>query len=481
MRLIARREARGAGPGDDGPDEAARCRECGTLLPKNAHYCNECGTSADPVIVDPFHAEEPPMPSPSGGTSSRGVLWVLVATTVLSAAMLWAVAFTSDPTSDAPSADVAASPATDTTVATASASGSDQPQGSASAPVSPSTTVVPGPRSWNPILATTKAKVAPAAATCAASTDPTVQGPIDQQRPTPGWVGSLAAAYDRRTGRIVHVDSQQETWTFDVCENTWRRMNPTGKPIGELSAGLVYDVDSDVTVAFGYEHISVYDAETNAWTQPGNDTIGLVDSIVPTGAVYDPATGLILTTDNVSSGADAGSWDLWACDVETNTWTRIGAIPAKGLLDLLGYSQAIDRFILAGFLDQETKTVLLHPGTGETTLVATETPFVNLGWPNAVHGPADDSVYVYKHAGRLRLCSFNAASLTWTCIEPPGALLSAYAAFSAVVGDPINDRVVLMNGVSGNFWVAASDDVWVVDLASGEWTQILARSRLGST
>ena len=43
-----------------------------------------------------------------------------------------------------------------------------------------------------------------------------------------------------------------ETWTFDVCTNEWTQMSPTGDIAGELSAGLVYDADSDLTVAFGY-------------------------------------------------------------------------------------------------------------------------------------------------------------------------------------------------------------------------------------
>ncbi len=336
------------------------------------------------------------------------------------------------------------------------------------------TTAVSGPStsvSWNPILATTVAKTAPPAATCPTGSAPNVAGSIDQQRPRPGWVGNLAAAFDRHTGRIVYVDRKGETWTFDVCANEWHQVNPTGAPVGELSAGLVYDVDSDATVALGYEHISVYDANTNTWTQPNNDTIGFADGrIVPTGAAYDSASGLILTTHISPSG----SWDLWAYDVDTNTWSTIGTIPVDiRQLDFLGYSQTIDRFIIVGSVDGEPATVLLDPRTGETTIVSTDSPGVDLGWPGAVYGPADDTVFVSDREGRFALCGFDTASLTWTCEKAPEAVPSKYDVFAAAVGDPINNRLVLINGVYGDWWSSAADDVWAIDLDTDEWTRIL--------
>jgi hypothetical protein len=43
-----------------------------------------------------------------------------------------------------------------------------------------------------------------------------------------------------------------------------------------------------------------------------------------------------------------------------------------------------------------------------------------------------------------------------------------------VVGDPINNRLVLISGVD---WLPGiTNDVWSIDLASGQWTQILAPS-----
>ena len=314
---------------------------------------------------------------------------------------------------------------------------------------SPSTTTTLSLEAWNPILATTRAKPASPAATCPPGTDPNTPGPADQERPKAGSMGNLAAAFDRHAGRIVYVDTIGETWTFDVCTNTWLRMDPTGVPIGDslvgldgyLETGLVYDVDSDLTVAFGYEHISVYDANTNTWTRPSNDTDGIGAGLfVPEGVAYDPATGLII----VASGS--GDDGLRAYDVDSNTWTLVGRVGGRRVQDyhtgeLLGYSGALDRLVLTNY----EGTRLVDPRSGEATTIATETPHVGLSWPNGVYGPADDTVYV--------------------------ALRGEYiCGFDTMVGDPINQRLILINGTGG------SVEVWAIDFDTGEWTQILAPS-----
>ncbi len=343
---------------------------------------------------------------------------------------------------------------------------------------------------WDPILATTRARPAPAAATCPPDTDPATPGAADQERPKAGWTGNLAAAFDRHTGRIVYVDTLRETWTFDVCTSTWHRMNPTGAMIGELSAGLVYDVDSDRTVALGFEHISVYDANTNTWTQPGNDTVGIGEGlIVPMGAAYDPISGLILTTRFSGwdeQGETAGGWELWAYDVDTNDWTLVGTAsfePSQAQrqgndtqpLELLGYSQMIDRLIFGSGLET---TALVDPRTGEATPVSTDTPHVDLVWPSGVYGPAGDTVYV--KLGSEDVCGFDSDSLTWNaCFDAPVALPNWpnwASVFAAMVGDPINQRLILINGVGGAWWSEAMDDVWAIDLDNGEWTQLLEPS-----
>jgi hypothetical protein len=343
--------------------------------------------------------------------------------------------------------------------------------------------VAPPAGTWNPILATTRAKPAPPAATCPPDTDPNAPGPADEERPEE-WEGSNpAAAFDRHAGRIVWVDTLGETWTFDVCANTWHRMNPTGAMIGELSGGMVYDVDSDLTVALGFEHISVYDANTNTWTQPSNNTVGIGDDlIVPTGAAYDPVTGLIVTSNHRwTSETSPLYWEFWAYDVDTNEWTALGPLrtePSKQeQLDFLGYSEQLDRLIGAGYLDGEVGTILVDPRTGDVTVLPIESPVVDIGWPNETYGAAGGTVYTTTNTVDTPhdVCGFDANARSWTtCFDLPDDTYTGGFPFPSLVGDPVNNRLVVINPSASA--LATASRFGAIDLATGEWTQLLAPS-----
>ena len=335
------------------------------------------------------------------------------------------------------------------------------------------TTVAIEAAGWNTVLADTRAKVPPAPATCPSSATPNLPGPSDQPRPVPGWVGNLAGAFDRHTGRIVYIDTARKTWTFDVCTNTWHKTNPNSGPAHTEAVGqLVYDIDSDVTIALGHGGVSVYDANTNTWS------IKAHPPEIPwmLGAVYDPISGLVITSTNLG-GED---WDLWTYDVDTDEWTLLGTVtvdrgtPCCTQIDLLGYASDIDRLILTTYIGSNPTTILVNPRTGETTHLPTGelTGTVNLGWPSHVYGSGRDTVYVYKQP--TAIVRFDGATLTWTKIEIPAEVPNRYAAFGAVVDDPINNRLILINGIHGNWWGDATSDIWAIDLASGRWTEIVA-------
>lgn len=343
---------------------------------------------------------------------------------------------------------------------------------------SPAVTTIPVGE-WDPILSTMKAKPSPPAATCPPGTDPNIAGPIDQERPAVGGVDMPGAVFDQRAGRIIYFDASGRTWAFDVCTNTWHRMNPTGHRMG---GGLVYDVDSDVTVALGSDHISVYDASTNAWTQPDSQVSGNGDGPPwPMGAVYDPISGLIITSSQQLrvKDDDPDRWDIWAYDVESNDWTLIGAVPLERTgpcctgIDLLGYSPSTDRLILTTYVGDHETTLLLDPRTGVTTSIPTDTPVVNLAWPSRRYGLSAATVYVTdavsQRAG-LAICGFDSEKLRWDCDDAPAAIASSYHSFSGIVGDPINHRLVLINGIRDDWGIS---DVWAVDQETGEWTQLL--------
>ena len=183
------------------------------------------------------------------------------------------------------------------------------------------------------ILATTKAKPLPAQAACPPGSDPDAPGPLDQERPSGYWVvvGAGGMAFDRRAGRIVVLAgvgegaAQWQTWTYDVCTNTWHRMSPPEEPPSR--ARLVYDVDSDRTLAFtnaddpsDYHDIWSYDSAADRWTKLGSFPGAGDETSNPTyGTIfYHDPSGLVVLYDGAT---------MWAYDVESNTLARVRQQP----------------------------------------------------------------------------------------------------------------------------------------------------------
>ncbi len=174
------------------------------------------------------------------------------------------------------------------------------------------------PDRWSSVLATARCRYSATGRYHPQGTDE-CSGPVDQARQAEGPQGHRAAVFDTHAGRIVFIDRSGETWTFDVCTNTWQAMDPAFVPAttyAYVSRGqLVYDIDSDRTIAFGPRNVYAYDAASNTWTRRSFPVDRDLGAAWP-GAVYDPISGLVLLQ------FDDGM--LVAYDVDTDTWTEIG-------------------------------------------------------------------------------------------------------------------------------------------------------------
>ena len=308
---------------------------------------------------------------------------------------------------------------------------------------------------WNPILSTTVAREAPAAATCPEGTDPDAPGPADYERPEPGWVGNGAAAFDQHAGCIIYVDVLGDTWAFDVCTNTWKNLHPAGATLGDGSGGLVYDVDSDRIIALG-ETVNVYDPNGNAWNPVSAAGESLLDFWPVGGAVYDPSSGLVIVQHEGI---------VKTYDVDTDRWTSVGT-PSEDVGHFLAYIQSLDRIL--------TGEMLVDPRTGEITEVTGLPCCIAGGFGSLAYATSVDTAYVVKDDRRV--CHFNPANLDWLCFGTPKHVESPYIVFAVMVGDPINQRLILINSLFGDFWGIASDDVWAIDLDTGVAIQLLAPS-----
>ena len=336
---------------------------------------------------------------------------------------------------------------------------------------------------WNPILAETSAKEAPPAAVCPSDANPDTPGPMDQARPGEGPWSNQSAVFDTGTGRVVFVDNVGRTWTFDVCTNTWQDMNPetpwhtTGNRfIGEL----VYDMDSDRTIAFNSGAVSVYNATTNSWSRgSGPPKIDQSSRSLGLGAVYDPISGLVLVLSNDGT--------LLAYDVDTDAWTEVGSVMERtDVVDdepnanewprfLIGYVTEIDRLAFLpfeGIPSAEDQGRLLDPRTGQIT-GSFEAPDYGVwgGFGAFRYATGGDTAYV--DSGDHSVCRLDEVTLEMDCISSSPAEGS-----SAMVFDPLNGRVVIVKDFCCN-WPGSTvtDPVLAVDFATGTQIDLLPAAK----
>ncbi len=165
-----------------------------------------------------------------------------------------------------------------------------------------------------------------AAFVCPPGSNPDAPGPVGQERPVIGD-GIADMAFDRGAGRVVllaQLGTRAETWTFDVCTNAWTRMHPEQEPGSPLSSSthLIYDADSDATIAIDGQSTWVYDLAKDTWTRMG--VVPVVRQWNVLTWTYDPVSGLVIA-------ADAG--ELWSYDVEADAWASISPVPWRAGLE----------------------------------------------------------------------------------------------------------------------------------------------------
>jgi ketosteroid isomerase-like protein len=289
---------------------------------------------------------------------------------------------------------------------------------------------------------------------CPPGSTPDEPGPVDQARPPEG---RYAMAFDRRAGRLVvlaEADNRVETWTFDVCANTWTRMHPNREPPTFEWAQSVYDVDSDVTILVSYQAVWAYDLQADTWSEKG-----AAPTTNPTFLAYDPTSGLVIAN---GFGPD----EMWTYDVEADTWTPIDQANGPESYGPVVYDTSVDRLVMYAWGPDRAEAWLLDIRTGTWSRSGADTPVISRGWgfpepPTIAYDEAAERTVVFSGG---QMASYDVTTDSWETLAEaePGGGFPASLAYDAV-----NRRLV---GRSDRSAVEA------LDPATGEWTELLEPS-----
>lgn len=335
--------------------------------------------------------------------------------------------------------------------------------------------------------------VAPAFA-CPPDTDPDQPGPVDQIRPTDTLP---SVVLDRRAGRLVALAEgpagATETWTFDVCTNTWMRMQPDREPSG--SGDLVYDVDSDVTIMSDGIRTWVYDLTADTWTEKAPAPI-VRDEVVTW--FYDPFTGLVVALGD-DEDDDTLGFAVSTYDVESDTWTLIHRAESRLVgphYEFLAYDASVDRLVAYsnawgppdGLGDRRfaAKAWLFDIRAGRWSESDAVAPGFSAGmWGHVPAMAYDEASRRTVILGQGHSAAYDATADHWETLyesasEDPLAECPTRPEcrqLHRMVYDPVNERLIIYGGfVASAEGPVDPDDVLAVDTQAGVWTVLLEPS-----
>jgi N-acetylneuraminic acid mutarotase len=148
----------------------------------------------------------------------------------------------------------------------------------------------------------------------------------------PGTEKGLAhsPAYDAESDRIIVLNSEGETWSFDFKIQNWEKMNPEKSPSARAGQKTCYDSESDRIIIFGgfkgtnandpiYNDTWSYDYNTDTWTlmKPENPPGIRMYHVMAYDSVSDR---VILWGGRVLKGVVDNS--IWAYDFNSDTWEK---------------------------------------------------------------------------------------------------------------------------------------------------------------
>jgi len=297
--------------------------------------------------------------------------------------------------------------------------------------------------------------------------------------PTPRYYHGMA--YDSAAGVSVLFGGfdgtrcQNDTWTYNLSNNSWAQSAPAQSPPARESPAMAFDSRSGVVVLFGGDNGSnalndtwTYDTSSDTWTKKN--------------PASPPAAQMSESYEMVFSDADremvlfGGGNQTWTYNVSSNVWARMAADPSPPgrQYHSLAYDSARQVVVLFGGAAGGTARNDTWTYSVAQNLWANVTP-AGSPRPRTGHGMAYDS-----SAGKLVVFSgydeyglilndtwtFDAATSAWSSMGPapfPNPRCYYGLDFDAAAGE-----TVLFGGASFSW---RNEDTWTYNATSNAWSR----------
>jgi hypothetical protein len=327
--------------------------------------------------------------------------------------------------------------------------------------------------------------------TCPPGSTPDRPGPVDQARPPSSHV---TMAFDRASGKIVLVGSRSgpvETWTFDVCTNTWAEMHPASEPDFGFMGMLAYDTAARRSILTSNSGgVWAYDLASGTWTMLASGTWTRPSTTTVGGArlAYDSGAAEVVALQVESPHL------MWSFDGVADVWEQVDhdqvVWPVPSGTDahiLLAYDASVDR--LVGYVRGEVRLFDLRTRTwsppGSPSPPFEYGGYYSLGGEIAYDEAAQRTVLFSLGY----VIAYDAAADRWETLYGPASdgcgIRPECRVQPSMVYDPVNERLVVYGGnvhtgAESPGWWGPSDDVLAFDTRTREWTVLLAASQPAS-
>lgn len=309
--------------------------------------------------------------------------------------------------------------------------------------------------------------------------------------PTPPRRDWFAMAYDSRADRVVVFGGTigeyiyaNDTWTYDLRNDTWKNVTPASSPPAREMGQMVYDERNGLMILYGghgksggygvaYNDTWAYNVSANSWTElkPANPPKGRYLH----STAYDSGSGLMVL---FGGGLNAEYNDTWVYEYATNTWTEKNPAtrPAPRKMHSMDYDQGLGATLLfGGFVQNQgcqndlwaynvtrNDWTLIEPPSGPPGLWCQAMAYDARNNLTVLLGGLNDS----REAG-MGTWLYDSAKNVWTNLTCP-RMVSGHSMYY----DPVKKRTLLFGGNPyGGATGYGCADLYSYDLASNRWMQ----------